>query len=141
MPFDSFWVNDTLVVRWNSTPDRMSMYRAASLVLEARREIQLLAIVPAHVEPPSKDMQRTIMQHIGRTLLQHARATVVFEGSGLMHSVKLSLVSGMIMVLRANARAQFRRSLHDALVTNPPPYLRADAGAIAAELRRRKWMA
>lgn len=135
-------IEGILVVRWDDTPD---LEGVAAITKEARelcrtcgKKIVLLVVVPPKVGLPNADVRKVFTDQLA-TMMQSARCMVmVLEGEGLLHSVKLSVVTGIQLLMSHQKSIYVRDSLEEALIRKKPPELAVDGLAVLQEIKRRR---
>jgi len=140
MPFKACWIDRLHVVRWTGKPERGDIDKIIQATKEGHQKLQekvnLLMILPPDVGEPDEGVRKMFADRLEPILAFCTCAVTVVEGTGLAHSVRVSVMAGMTLLVRQRG-LYVRNSLEDALIKKRPADLDVDGAGVIKELQKR----
>jgi hypothetical protein len=140
MAFRACWIDRLHVVRWTGKPDRADVDKIIQLTQEGHErlkvKVDLLMILPPDIAEPDEGVRKLFADRMDKMLTFSTCVVTVVEGTGLTHSIRVSMMAGMTLLVRQKG-LYVRNSLEDALIKKRPNDLNVDGAAVIKELGKR----
>jgi hypothetical protein len=121
----------TLVSRFNETPTSEDFRRWVGEIragsVKCGRPVWLVTAISEDHTPPSPAIAKGVSEHLATFRDQVAGMSFVIEGEGFSHSLRRSVLTGILVAMRTErGRATIYSTIDDAIAALGAPYARLD---------------
>lgn len=139
MAYRSQWFDDVLVVCWGMLCEEKDIAVITEMMIERHRATgqmaAMIALVSERTQVPDASVRRAFGESTARMADSFRCIINVIEGTGIGHSIKVSVVTGIQLFARQK-HFYCRGSLEDTLITRQPRELRVDGVQLLERIRR-----